>query len=260
MITESIDKDTLEYYQCKAVLSGNILEIYKYQRKQVTHNKSNRQDSIRDKKTNENPIATDRKQEYINQSKRDLRRQIEANLNQGKQYDKFLTLTFAKNITDKEYCLMKYRSFIKSLQRSYGDIKYITVLEKQKRGAYHFHIILFDFPYIDLEVLNNKWKYGYTDIKIIKNNSFIKNGRRYEFSGYLVKYLGKDFGGSNEKKQRRYYKSRNLKKPITVYENDVINILATFNYYEIFECDFNNQYVGDVIYKKIVLQNNTIKQ
>lgn len=252
-------KDKPMQYQVKAVLSGNILEIYKYDNRQWNHRNRKISKHNASMKDNENDInKIDRQKEYINKSKRDIRRLIEANLHQGKEYDKFLTLTFAKNVTDKEYCLMKYRSFIKSLQRAYKVVKYITVVEKQKRGAFHFHIILFDFPYIDLTSLNQKWQQGFTDIKIIKDNQFTKNGHKYAFSKYIVKYLGKDFGGTTKKRERRYYKSNNLKSSIELFENDVYSLLSKHGYYEDYHCSFENKYVGKVMYSKLLLDKKIV--
>jgi len=243
-------KEKPQFYTIKCIVSGNLLEIYKYHRTQF--GKQDIKVSSRNKEEKRTSINTsnDRTTEYINKSRRELKRLINANLHHGKNLDKFLTLTLAENITDKQYCLLKYRSFIKSLQRSYGNIKYITILEKQKRGAYHFHIILFDFPYIDLPSLNEKWKHGYTDIQAIKNHTYLKNGKRYDFASYLVKYMGKEFGGNSIKGERRYYKSSNLLSPVTLYDIEISALLNNINYYKEFEFQFSNDSVGTVDYKK----------
>lgn len=260
-------KEKPRFYTTKCIVSGKLLEVYKYHRTQVGKRDSSISKNARTN-TNKGNINSnigmqtiDRKLEYINKSRRDLKRLINANLHQGRNQDKFLTLTFAKNITDKQYCLLKYRSFIKSLQRSFKSIKYITILEKQKRGAFHFHIILFDFPYIDLEILNNKWKHGFTDVQAIKNHTYIKNGKKYDFASYLVKYMGKEFGGTSTKGERRYYKSNNLLSPILLYDESVESLLNNIDYHK--ECDFqfDNDFVGTVDYEKIIAHDKiAIKQ
>ena len=65
----------------------------------------------------------------------------------------FLTLTTKENITDRSLFNNLFDKFVTRLNyHVLGTkkrlIKYIAVLEKQKRGAWHVHMMLFSFPYV----------------------------------------------------------------------------------------------------------------
>ena len=65
----------------------------------------------------------------------------------------FLTLSTKENIQDRNQFNLLFDKFIKRLNyKIYNSkkrlLKYIAVLEKQKRGAWHVHIMLFDFPFV----------------------------------------------------------------------------------------------------------------
>ena len=61
----------------------------------------------------------------------------------------------------------------------------MAVLEKQKRGAYHAHILLFNLPYIPYEKLQKIWKLGSVWINKVDIDSKDNRGR------YITKYMEK---------------------------------------------------------------------
>ena len=65
------------------------------------------------------------------------------------------------------------------------NLKYLAVWEKQKRGAIHYHIIFFGFPFINLDDLNKIWGNGFVKINKIDVDSKDNRGR------YVSKYLQK---------------------------------------------------------------------
>ena len=85
-------------------------------------------------------------------------------------------------------------------------LKYLATWEKQKRGAIHYHVIFFDFPYIAKEKLQNLWSHGFIKINRIDVDSKENRGR------YLSKYFGKDLD-LKEHKKKAFFKSQNLKVP-----------------------------------------------
>ncbi|ARM72089.1 hypothetical protein LMxysn_0454 [Listeria monocytogenes] len=48
---------------------------------------------------------------------------------------------------------------------------YIAVPEMQKRGAYHFHILLFGLPYIHTSKYAKIWKNGFVKINKVEQRS-----------------------------------------------------------------------------------------
>ena len=69
----------------------------------------------------------------------------------------FLTLTQKENMTDIKYSNTLHTRFIKNLNyhifhTNKVKIRYLSVLEFQKRGSIHYHIIFFNAPYIPSKV------------------------------------------------------------------------------------------------------------
>ncbi|OGC45211.1 hypothetical protein A2V49_01215 [candidate division WWE3 bacterium RBG_19FT_COMBO_34_6] len=119
---------------------------------------------------------------------------------------KHLTLTFKGgldfDIKDITICNKKYNTFEKKIRKIHQDYKYIKVAEfqdKNKRGAVHFHVMC-NLPYIDSEVLEKMWGYGF--IKIRKPP--------YDIAKYLFKYLIKNSYDKRFEGKRSWSHSKNL--------------------------------------------------
>ena len=82
------------------------------------------------------------------------------------------------------------------------NFKYILVPEQHKDGAWHFH----GFTNQDL-----KWSYGFQSAKKVKSDE--DKSRQVK---YITSYIKKDMVKFNG---RRYLHSRNLDKPVKVYDN-----------------------------------------
>lgn len=78
----------------------------------------------------------------------------------------FITLTFKENVNDYDKAVKAFKLFTKKLRRKLEDVRYIATLEIQKRGAYHFHLLL-NVPNV-LFALDNiapLWQNGIVDIQ-----------------------------------------------------------------------------------------------
>ncbi|WP_054654601.1 rolling circle replication-associated protein [Secundilactobacillus silagei] len=87
-------------------------------------------------------------------------------------------------------------------------LKYLASWEVQPRSKrIHYHIILFDFPYIPVQQLSHIWKNGYIFIEKIDK---VDSDRR---GSYIAKYLTKNIEeyGVKLHKVKRFFKSQNLK-------------------------------------------------
>ena len=58
----------------------------------------------------------------------------------------FVTLTFAENLTDREEAQRRFNSLATNFLREVPDIEYICAVERQGRGAIHFHLVV-AFPW-----------------------------------------------------------------------------------------------------------------
>jgi len=126
--------------------------------------------------------------------------------------DKFITLTFKDNITDLKIANNEFNLFIKRLKyKIRSDFKYLAVIEFQKRGAVHYHM-LSDLNYIKKLEFAEIWKNGFVKINRIKHVD--------DLGAYLIAYIGKNTKKKDKgkdfdllKRNKSYLRSNNLKKP-----------------------------------------------
>lgn len=215
----------LKSYNVKTVETPTTIEVWEYINEPVIYSASLDKDKDNNKKeiidkaeNNDNEIITaikqydaiKRKQKHYQEMRWIIARIIDCNFDDK---TKFMTLTFKDNIQDISYTNYEFNKFIKRLNfHLYNDkkqkLKYIAVWEKQKRGAIHYHIIFFDFPYIKLKKLQEIWTHGFVKINKIDVDSKDNRGR------YVSKYFSKDID-ERDYKQKAFFKSRNLIMPIT---------------------------------------------
>lgn len=126
----------------------------------------------------------------------------------------FLTLTTKKNIEDRNEFTALLKTFIKRFNyhifnTKKSKLKYLAVLERQKRNAWHTHILLFNVPYIPHEKLLSLWTHGSVRINKVDVDSKDNRGR------YVTKYFEKGIGQGliDNFGKNAYLSSRNLKKP-----------------------------------------------
>lgn len=154
--------------------------------------------------------ALKRKQKYYNEMRWVVDRIVDCNFDDN---TKFLTLTFKENIQDITYTNYEFNKFVKRLNfylyhEKKQKLKYLAVWENQKRGAIHYHVIFFDFPFIEAKELERIWGFGFIKINKIDVDSKENRGR------YVSKYFSKDLDVKNYK-QKAFFKSRNLIMPKT---------------------------------------------
>lgn len=163
-----------------------------------------------EKSANEHYDALKRKQKHYEEMRWFIARIIDCNFDDN---TKFMTLTFKENIQDINYTNYEFNKFIKRLNFyiyhvKKQQLKYIAVWEKQKRGAIHYHIVFFSLPFIKINELQQIWGHGFVKLNKVDVDSKDNRGR------YISKYFSKDID-AKEYKQKSFFKSQNLIKPIT---------------------------------------------
>ncbi|MBC8389847.1 MAG: protein Rep, partial [Actinobacteria bacterium] len=133
----------------------------------------------------------------------------------------------------------EFKKFIKRLKYKYGDFKYLAVVEFQKRGAIHYHM-LSDFSYIEQADLEKIWSNGFVWIRdLITANK----GKPVDNVGaYIVKYMNKNIIDKRLMGKKAYFTSKNLKRPEIIYED--MSLIDCFKKYN-FDMDnlvFNNSF------------------
>jgi hypothetical protein len=176
-----------------------------------------------------------RQESYYKRKIFDIERLIDCNYNDKST---FLTLTFGRNLEDLPEANKEFNLFIKRLKyylkkldeaventedvkddetdenteddeaKEKESLKYISVWERQERGAIHYHVILFNLPFIKAKKIEEIWKNGFIKINLIKDEDKATGS----VSTYLTKYFVKDIA-ERVREKKAYFSSRNLKKP-----------------------------------------------
>lgn len=249
-------------YQTKYVISGDIIERFVYEKNQFkgfeSHNKKGK---------NKNGLNTSENRAIsLNRARKIVIRTINSN----PCLTKFLTLTFEENITDLDYANNEFKKWVKRVNYNVfktkkSMMKYVAVIEFQKRGAVHYHILC-NLPYIDSNELAKVWGHGFIRINKIKGD--IKRFGSSEcdnVGAYVCKYMTKDNDDPRLENRNCYLMSRNLDKPQEIFVgNDEKDLLEqVYDLDDIFTClthkvnfasTYTNEYTGTVIYNQFNLK------
>jgi len=232
------DKYKTVSYQ-KAITYGDYVDLYIYKNPIIKIKRPKSKISVRYPRDTE---EFDRSGEYRRRNSIKALNRIRqlTMLNFSNDYVKLLTLTFGDcdfDITDPRICNKKLSRFLQKLRKLYPTFKYIGVIEFQKRGAVHYHILC-DLPFTDKDKLAEMWGYGFIDIR----------KPDYVIGRYLFKYLAKDLNDAKLKGVRVYFCSKNLNKPKTATGLNAYDIAKSVQNTEItFANSYFNKYNGDVI-------------
>lgn len=242
----------------KIVQSGDIIEIYEYEygySKGYTASDSDNQSKGRLKGEISEDYKENRKK-VLSRAKRSLRRTINANIGQyGKEFTaKFLTLTFADNITDIDMANYEFIKFIKRLNyylfgTKKANLKYTTVIEFQKRGAIHYHTIIYNMPYVKANDIANVWENGFIKINKIDNVDNV--------GAYVTKYMTKDNTDERLQGRKSYFSSKGLFKPIEITDKKIVEQVAAAlpSQNVTYSATFENEYLGNITYKQYNLNS-----
>ena len=141
----------------------------------------------------------------------------------------FFTLTISPDYCDRyddTLVQTKVKIWLNNIRR-HSSLGYIVVPERHKDGALHFHGVMTDPTTLNL------YDSGHTDSsgRIIYHtkaykmgfHDFTEIGDINAVSQYVRKYLSKQFY-SREKFKKRFWASRNLKKPEIIHNVDISDL------------------------------------
>lgn len=248
---------SVELITHKIIQSGNIIELYKYEKGYLKGYENQPREN--DFKAPGVESDEDIRQRSLKRAKASLRRLINANHGQyGKEFtSKFLTLTFGDNIADLDFAHYEFEKFMKRLNylifnSKKANIKYTAVWELQERGAIHYHVILYNIPYIKQNIIQETWKNGFIWINKIKDVDNVGT--------YIAEYLGDEKSRNPEEYQgkKTYFSSRGLLQPVEITDKKIVETIAValLSQKMAYSSTFTNEYLGDISYKQYNL--NTV--
>lgn len=239
-------------YSKKLIRSGDVIEFIEYERP-VELGKPVKEALGRSSVASEDEKRNNRRK-TLSRAKTNLRRLINANINVWYEKPKFVTLTFADNVTDVRQANYEFKKFRQRLEyRFKRKLKYVVVVEFQKRGAVHYHVVFFNLPYIEANELAFIWENGFIKVNAIDDVDNV--------GAYVTKYMTKqDYNNLKEDRlagEKSYFTSRGLIKPDEIVdEKEIDQVLADLSQYKVYETNFYNDYCGNIRYEQYNLKRN----
>lgn len=173
---------------------------------------------------------------------------------------KFLTLTFTENISDLKSANYELTKFVQWLNYTFrnhivGSLQYVCVPEFQERGAVHYHLILFNFPFIDkvFSRIRVYWNHQF-NLKTISRNQDVR-----AVANYMTKYITKQATDGRFFGQKRYFASREVQKSILLDNGAIIELVChVAESFLVKRKILNVPYLGDIEYKVYYLRNGNV--
>ena len=232
----------------KVIKTGNITELYQYEKLNTSGGGARDQSKRGDGK--------DKEYNYKNsqQSRRNHVRQLATNNFDNRS--KFLTLTFNNqqdfDIRDVKQCNKHFKQFIQRMRYIYGNyFKYLAVIEfqdKNRDGVVHYHVI-WDLPYIPIGEIEKIWRAGFCKINKIENVDNI--------GAYITKYMTKNLDDQRLCGLKAYQHSKNLVEPVIIKSWDKEKPFSVFSVMEELEkkspsytAMYESEYLGKVVYSQ----------
>jgi hypothetical protein len=226
----------------RLIQTGDFIELYQYA-SPYFYNKPP------PKKSDCPAGSTFRRKDNLSRARNKIRRVINANSFAYNCKPIFVTYTFADNVQDIEKAnklftehIKRFNYYITKEKKSY--LKYMTVIEFQKRGAIHYHTLFFNLHYIPhlKNELSKLWGHGFVKVKTIRNV--------HNVGAYVSKYLRKETMDKRLVGQKAYFCSRRL-FPIREYRNEdsIRTILQNYTFEEEYQNTYESSYYGRVNYK-----------
>jgi len=206
----------------KVIKYGQQIEIYQYEseprgfttrsRKLQAARRASRMALLREDNMGQKERYEGKRKDNARRARMAFGRLVSANLGQS-MHPLLVSLTYAENITETRQGHEDFNAFARNLRSRFGSqVRYIAVVEFQKRGAVHFHALLWGLP-IGLvkterhtRLVASLWKQGYADL--------VETDGSPKLAGYLSKYMTKAFKANRLFGKKAYICSKNLLRPV----------------------------------------------
>ena len=127
--------------------------------------------------------------------------------------DHLLTLTYRANVVDYAQASGDLAKFERKVRTKYHAFRFVAVPERQKRGAWHWHLAVPGWQ--DVAFLRQTWRsiVGDGNIDVEPPRHGLKD-QRLGLVRYLAKYLAKGFGEGRTLNRHRFRASRGIDIPV----------------------------------------------
>jgi len=155
------------------------------------------------------------------------------------------------------------RKFMKRLGNNIAKdqayVQYVAVPEFQKRGAVHYHLVIFNLPFIKARTLETIWGNGFIQIKSIEEVDNI--------GAYMSKYMTKATDVNDRLVgQKCYFRTRNLMEPVEtkVLSNShegqqLLHELESMGLVELYANEQQSEHYGLIKYTQYQIGSNELE-
>ncbi|WP_235341175.1 rolling circle replication-associated protein, partial [Anoxybacillus thermarum] len=185
----------------------------------------------------------------LQRARKNLRRLINANVDAWAERVKFFTLTFKENVQDIKMANYEFKKFRQRLEYHLElKLKYVAVIECQKRGAIHYHMVTFNMPYVPHADLERIWGHGFVKVNAIDEVDNV--------GAYVTKYMTKDNDDERLKGEKCYFSSRGLIKPAEeiIKKEDLNAMREALSPNKVYENTFDSEHLGLINYQQYNLK------
>lgn len=206
----------------KLIRYGDFVEIFRYERPIVHSGRKKKpvqeplgmsSDSIlREAIVVEEQQKKARRKSNIRHAVLAFKRLTLANLRVGNE-PVLASLTYAGDTQEIGQGHQDFNAFARNLRSRFGkQVQYICVAEWQKRGALHFHALIWGLPHgvaaseRHTRVVASLWGQGFVDLR--------KTDGHPKIASYLSKYMAKAFADPRLAGKKAYVASRGIKRPV----------------------------------------------
>ncbi len=250
----------------KIVQSGNLIEVYEYEKDinrkaiQKAHDTKFRNEQLRKRHhIKRAPRTGFVRPDNARKRKKSFIRLVRANL-VGETAPVFLTLTMYE-VRSLRDAWLAFREFNQRLRRNEGkNLRYIAVPEFQRRGAVHYHVLIWGLndeqvkKEPKLRYYQSLWQRGFVDC--------LSTDGSPKLAGYLGKYLSKALLDARLSGQRSYMASQSALRPVSLpFEAAFEHAEEAFgidlkNDIPIKEMVFQHKWLGDCHYRIFDITEN----
>lgn len=243
----------------KVIKSGSVVEVYQYE-KDVNYDaiaKAQRTRFFKEQERKRHGIKRTRgsgvvRPDNARKRKKSFIRLVWANL-VGETKPALLTLTMYE-VGSVRDAWLAFREFGQRLRRNEGkNLRYIAVPELQKRGAIHYHVLIWGLneeqvkKESELRYYQGLWQRGFVDC--------VPTNGSPNLARYLAKHMSKTLLDSRLCGQRAYMASVSVLRPVSLSLKTAVSYskeafgLDFKRDIPSFSCKFKNKWLGECDYR-----------
>jgi len=200
--------------------SGSLIETWKYEysARVITRKARN------DRPTGGYRKAHTRRHDNVRRSVSLFRRIVRSNLVRA-EHPALFTLTMLQILPLKTSSRILTKFIVRCRKRFGKEFRYIAVPEFQKRGAVHYHVLVWGIKKETIEAertdrtFQHLWAAGYVDC--VQTDGSVK------LAGYLSKYLSKAMHDVRLGGEKAYHCSRNVLRPVRASSGEFSDIFLS---------------------------------